>query len=484
MADPLHTLKAKWLDSNRYANFGAVIRSIRIDGFRGIQSFSLDCEFPITAFSGLNGSGKSTIGQLAACAFRKPTEAIGYRRHYVKDFFPVSVADPTPFQANASVEFSYQSNLPASPQTVTVSRKAKEWSGYKRQPERFVFYVGFTLYLPKVERKDLSIYRGAAIELGDERELSAEAKVKVSRILNQPYDGIHFQGYSHKQRQAELGMASRWGSQYSENNMGFGEGRALYMVDLFETAPEQSLFVLEEPETSLHEDAQRRLGKYFLDVVSRRHHQIILTTHSSAILDALPPEARKLLYRDGTGLECYSGLSSTRARSILSGGAVPSLTICVEDEFAKLLLTEIVRKFVPAVLQSLEIVPIGDKTAVLNAVRLLRKIGRSAIGARDGDIGESPNDYMWSLPGENEPPEEFVFGHAEVISNLDQSFGVDIQGFRQLNPDLDIHQLPNELAKNAKIPVEALNHKAVTLRCEEITTGHCSNLIEAIESNA
>ena len=46
--------------------------------------------------------------------------------------------------------------------------------------------------------------------------------------------------------------------------MGFGEGRVLYIVDKLESAPQQSLFVLEEPETSLHENAQYELAKYLL----------------------------------------------------------------------------------------------------------------------------------------------------------------------------------------------------------------------------
>lgn len=483
MSDPIPKLRAKWLEANRHANFGAAIRAMKVNGFRGITDFSISFDFPVTALSGLNGSGKSTLGQLAAAAYRKPTEAVGYRRHYVKDFFPVSVADPTPFIASASAEYTFESNQATMPQTVTVTRAAKEWSGYKRQPERFVYYVGFTLYLPKVERKDLSIYRGATIELGEQRALSEAAKAEVGKILNQPYNGIHFQGYSHKHRQAELGMAARWGAQYSENNMGFGEGRALYMVDLFETAPEQSLFVLEEPETSLHEDAQRKLGKYLLDVAERRHHQIVITTHSSAMLDVLPPDSRKLLYRDSGGLDCFSGLSSTRARSIISGGIVPALTVCVEDELAKSIVTEILRRFRPQTLNAIEIFSIGDKAAVQSAVRLLRKLNRSAIGIRDGDVGADPQQFLWSLPG-SQPPERVVLECPEVWTELQSCFGLDVPGFFQLNPGLDIHEAPNRLALQAKLPVEALTHRAITTYCAHLEQSHCSDLIEAVEANA
>lgn len=483
MNDPVPKLQGQWAEDHRYANFGAVLRSIRVQGFRGIEDFTMKFEFPVTAISGLNGSGKSTLGQLGACAYRKPTEAVGYRRYYVKDFFPVSVADPAPFVPGASVGYVYESNQAATPQTVTVTRAVKEWSGYKRQPERYVYYVGFTLYLPKVERKDLSIYRGAAIELKEQRQLSDAARAEVGKILNQPYDGIHFQGYSHKHREAELGMAQRWGAQYSENNMGFGEGRALYMVDLFETAPEQSLFVLEEPETSLHEDAQRKLAKYFLDVTERRHHQIILSTHSSAILEALPGDSRKLLYRDADGIENYSGLTSTRARAILSGGAAPALTICVEDEFAKLVLTEIVRRYNAQLLQVCEIIPIGDKSAVQSAVRLLRRLHRPAIGIRDGDVGPAPGQHLWSLPGES-PPEREVMNDPNVSAALQADFGLDVAGFLALHGDLDVHDIPERLAAQAKVPVDALNYRAVFSYCQQLPDDVCEPLVAAIADNA
>ena len=48
---------------------------------------------------------------------------------YVKDFFPVSVADPEPFTENAFVEFRYQTNNAEVAQVLTVSRAVKEWGG-------------------------------------------------------------------------------------------------------------------------------------------------------------------------------------------------------------------------------------------------------------------------------------------------------------------------------------------------------------------
>lgn len=94
-------LKEKFKLANRYANFGPVIRKIQIDGFRGINELEIEPQYPVLAISGLNGTGKSTVGQLMACSYKVPTTAVDYKRYYVKDFFPSSVLDPSPFTDRA-----------------------------------------------------------------------------------------------------------------------------------------------------------------------------------------------------------------------------------------------------------------------------------------------------------------------------------------------------------------------------------------------
>ncbi|WP_148425047.1 AAA family ATPase [Komagataeibacter europaeus] len=55
-------LSEKYKIGNRYKNFGPVISSVTIHGFRGISA-KINFDYPITALSGFNGSGKSTVGR-------------------------------------------------------------------------------------------------------------------------------------------------------------------------------------------------------------------------------------------------------------------------------------------------------------------------------------------------------------------------------------------------------------------------------------
>jgi len=234
--------------------------------------------------------------------------------------------------------------------------------------------------------KRAGVYGGATLQFTEKRKIDDEVIKKMARIIGHKYDDVVFQGVSHKGKESEVGIASRLGYSYSENNMGFGEGRILYTVDKLETSPEQSLFILEEPETSLHESAQHEFAKYLLDVCNRRHHQIILSTHSSIIINALPSEARKLILRDETGVDIRNKISSYQVRSILSAGHVRQLDICVEDVFAKVLLTEVIRIKNKELLKAVAIHDIGDKDAVREAVK-------SYCCWKNGD------GMRWMIPG-------------------------------------------------------------------------------------
>lgn len=468
MSDVAKKLVAKYAIKNRYANFGPCLRQIQVHGFRGIRGMIVDLEFPITAISGLNGAGKSTLGQLAICAYRKPTTSVDYKRQYVKDFFPISPADPKPISDDAKSIYVFETDDYKKPQEVTISRANSAWSGYKRQPERHCYYVGFTVYIPKVERRDLSVYGGSDLLFTEKREIDEQVIKKMARIIGHKYDEVSFQGVSHKDKESEIGIASRLGYSYSENNMGFGEGRVLYTVDRLETSPEQSLFILEEPETSLHENAQHEFAKYLLDVCNRRHHQIILSTHSSVMLKTLPPEARKLLVRDHDGVTIRNRISANQVRSILSGGHSRQLDICVEDIFARVLLTEVIRMKNSDLLKAIAIHDVGDKDAVREAVMVLRKIGKNAIAVRDADVGAAPKDGLLSFPGEL-PPELEVFNNNAVRNLIQNKYGVDVGWILDRDDVKDHHKIATHVAAEAEADEEVVRALAIERYVQEIS---------------
>lgn len=479
MADVRKALSSKYKPSNRFANFGPLIVSADINGFRGINT-KLTFDYPITALTGFNGSGKSTVGQLMLCGYKKLSTSTLQKRYYVKDFFPFSVADPEPFSTDASVTYRYQTDRADQLQELTVSRKKKEWSGYKRQPERNAEYVGFTVYIPKVERRDLSIYSAANLTLTERRDIE-DAAERVSRILGSGYEEIYFQGIAAKSRSSELGIAKRFGTTYSENNMGFGEGRLVYTVRLLETCPEQSLIVLEEPETSLHESAQYEFVKYLMDVVDRRHHQIIFSTHSTVMMDALPPEGRKLLIRNAEGVKVFDNVSSSRIKTALSAGESGHFVICVEDKFAQSLLREILRRYDCSLLESVEILHFGNDRAVLSAKEVITHSGKHAIAVLDADQNSDEKKGVYCLPG-TQAPEKEVFHSRAAIEKLQTDYSFDFTGFQSAYSDFDHHKYAGHIAEKKNCSREVLESDCIRAFLDSVGPDWYANLCSQIKA--
>lgn len=483
MADPRQELQHLFSLRNRYSNFGPALAGILIRGFRGIDELALTIESPITAISGLNGTGKSTVAQLSTAAYKKPvTESEKYKRHIIANYFPVSRADPKPFRDDASIEYKYFTASPERLQELTVTRRrGSQWEGYKRQPERHCRYIGFTIYIPKVEQRDISIYRGQEISITNESELSESARRAISRILNHPYENLSSATAAHAMRSAEIGFATKFGAKYSENNMGFGEGRVFYTVNSLETAPEQSLFVIEEPETSLHEHAQHELAKYLIDVCLRRKHQIILTTHSRAILNALPRQSRKLLYRDGTKVCVSDRTSSAEATSQLTLGYTRAKTVLVEDARAKVLLAEVIRATKPVLLRGITITFVGNDDVVASLTKRFREDGHAVVGVRDADRGENTRQSLFKLPG-TAPPEREVFGSPATIAHLQSRYGLNWNEWSALHSDIEFHDWPTAVAAELSKTEDGLWEELCAIYaagCPEIERSNLINQIEA-----
>jgi hypothetical protein len=264
--------------------------------------------------------------------------------------------------------------------------------------------------------------------------------------------------------------------------MGFGEGRILYLVDEMERAANQSLFVLEEPETSLHEDARQRLARYFLDVSMRKGHQIIFSTHSSEMLYSLRSESRVLLMRNIVGVTAYPNISSAQIKGLLSDGKNVDLMVCVEDAFAQEVLSRIIRKVQPMLLKALRIVAIGDGEAVRQAVRIGQQMQQKVIGVRDADEKTSEKDGLYTLPGAAAPEKE-AFASKAVQDYLYRKYDCEVAGFLLTVSDPDHHHYCQHLANELSIDERVLTGEVVEAYVDGMESSAMQSLVEKIQAN-
>lgn len=282
-----------------------------------------------------------------------------------------------------------------SQKTLTLSESAptSSWLGYKRRPSRYVLFAGVGLYLPKIEQRDFICRKAGKLEIVKSDPVSREIKDWTSRILSQNYEDIISNEVTCSKQSGTVVSVKRGGTSYAEPNMGFGEGRTQYLISALEIIDDKSLVLIEEPETSLHPSAQHEFGRYLVDVVKRKHHQVLLTTHSEFILESLPSNSRIYLYRDGNNINTIQGLTSLQA-SLMSQGHVKALHILVEDECAKIILQEILRRTDQDFLRSVGIYAVGGAPNIGTTMQTLRNTGFPIAAVRDGDQSIEPSTNL------------------------------------------------------------------------------------------
>lgn len=431
------TLLSMYQTERIYENFGDAIRKLAIKGMKGTNC-EITFDFPITAISGFNGAGKSTIAQIALCAYNSPSEE---KRKYLKDFFVKTLLDKRPYLEDASIEVTYAAKYePSKMQQISlfgdtmVKETTKQlhmhyaidrWAGYKHQPQRQVFYYGMSYFIPYQEQNS-NLLRDNNANILSSNVFDKAIVEKVSEILSIDYIRLSNNNISNDRREEEVISARNSNAEYSENHMGCGEGRLLKLVEALENAPNKSLFVIEEPETALHQLAQHKLSQYFLDICLRKRHQIIFTTHSPEVLSALPPEARKYIERQEDKTWVVNNATIAMLNNRLSGGYYKGLTIVTEDKFAEKCLTEILREFGKSLLNDCRVIglDLGD-SQIKTYVQKSRELNFPVCGVLDENGKKSLSHYILAFP-ENEPPEKAILKDKAVIDFFDAEYGYDI----------------------------------------------------------
>jgi hypothetical protein len=157
--------------------------------------------------------------------------------------------------------------------------------------------------------------------------------------------------------------------------------------------------------------------------------------------------------------------------------------VCVEDEFSKLVLTEILRRADAKLLKVVAIESLGSSQSVSNGIRLLEKLGFKAIGVRDADVGPDPTAKLYSLPGAKAPELE-VFTNAAVVQKLKDVYVVDVAALLAQEPDLDPHEIPARLASEAELLKDALSTDAAQAYAASLDPAAYSDVVEAIRAAA
>lgn len=479
MSDLRGRLQSLFAPAHRFSNFGEVISRVSIDQFRCHAATHLEVNSPVTALSGLNGTGKSTILQLLATAYRDPLQGVWN----ISDFFSINAIDTAPFTTHSRILFRFSTAVAGHERNLTISRSAhsSRWQGYTRRTRRSVFLAGAACYTPLNEQPSY-VHRSRQFNIAATAQVSARTKQWVETILGSAYTSVEDHSLSAFSRRGnKIASVTRGATRYAEPNMGFGEARMIHIIKTLEALPERSLIILEEPETSLHPSAQYQFGRFLVDVAVEKRHQVFLSTHSEYLLTALPDASRMYLKREATGVTIIPGLSASQANSLMTGGVRPALVVLVEDNVAQAILTEVLRDNDPDFLGSISIVIGGDVDVLRKTMQGLKNTGLNVAAVLDGDMNAVPHENLFKLPG-TLPPEKEIFASATFTSWLERRYRTRLQDFQTQLSGIDHHQWLGKLATHVRANSDAMVSEAARAYVDGLSVADKSNLQTALRS--
>ena len=438
MATTIEKLERQFQPENRYSNFGPMILGLDIKGIKGTNC-NISFDFPVTAIAGFNGAGKSTIAQIALCMYRAPDEDAP-RRKYLKDFFVKTLLDKSPYSSDAEIVVHYaedrentyggqltfeENSQEEYTKILNIHYSTDRWAGYKHQPQKAVYYYGMSYFIPYQEQNS-NLLRDGRASVTQVNDIDDSIVATVADILSIRYIDLHNNDVSNSKRTESVLSANKLSASYSENHMGCGEGRLLKLVNALETAPEKSLFVIEEPETALHQLAEHKLALYLLDVCERKKHQIIFTTHSPEILQSLPVEARKYIRRKDNGrTEVVDSPSIAEIENYLSGGYYKKMIVVSEDEIGMLYIKEILRAYCPTVFDNCKFFAMElNYEEVKRYVEQSQHCGMKVFGVVDEHRRANINEFVLAFP-EEQPPEISIISDVIIQEMIHTEFGFD-----------------------------------------------------------
>jgi len=368
-----------WFANNKGRQTLSQVR-IENGNIRGVFPCQIDFRYPITAFVGENGSGKSTLLALSACAYHNDDSfhQFGRKKSYFTfgDFFTFSRDEA----GLGGIRISY--NIRKQEGDVPEARWKKpsgKWNDFHTRTKRNVVYLGINRIVPPSESSVHRSYRRLFERNVIEGGLRQQLIDTVGKVFGKNYADLEILGYNNYR----LYLVRRDGLNYSGFNMGAGENAVFSILFELLNAGKGALLIIDEIELGLHAKAQKIFIDELKSICRTNECQIICSSHSNIILDALPPEGRFFIQSKPSETVIIPEISSQYAFGKLMGQNTEELNVFVEDEVGQAFLMNIL----PLVKRErVKIFPIGSDQAILRQMASYYREGKlNFISFLDGD---------------------------------------------------------------------------------------------------
>ena len=182
--------------------------------------------------------------------------------------------------------------------------------------------------------------------------------------------------------------------EYDSTGMGIGEHFILYIFYILENIKENSILIIEEPESYISVLSQHRLVDYIAKIISEKKISVIMTTHSPHILRRISADhVRIISNRAGnTTMFIPQNIEDAKQHLGIEYHKTDSniATIFVEDSIARLFVSRLLKEENPFLENIVDIVYVGGHTNITARLSFddSKYMSHRFVGIYDDDVKE------------------------------------------------------------------------------------------------
>lgn len=359
-----------------------------------------------TVLTGTHGVGKSYLLRVLGRATRSSGGVVPQGPPYLGDYDRTYVTEPLQGVFEAEYVDGSRTCCWSIDLAVRESERYSLFPDFEPDAEPWTSYVDATAALT-----DIAYLHGESYfrqRLSVPVDVPKDEPARLRKILGRSYDRVSWQECTDQGAVLPFFSARSNGRDYTSDTMSMGELWVLYVLWILRTASPSNIVLIDEPEAFLSPSGHAA----FLHEIARKalasKVQVVIATHSTAMISAAPIESLRVLTGGATGAAVSEPSTTTAVLRVLGQEPGVRAVVVVEDEFAAMVIRRTLAVLAPDISGSIDVVKAGGADSAINAGRALSTASRLATCVvLDGD----QRDRV--VP--NPPPLAYLPGHVPEV---------------------------------------------------------------------